>query len=115
MGYVIFYKYKPNKLIIEEYIALEDRSFNQLIRKSMIYFNAYNIRIPIFSHIEEKNITKFGFFIEPTFIAKSLGKIRLPFLTRPLVKNPSQEDFILESKIDMHDTNNWFFQHSVIH
>ncbi len=115
IGYVIFYKYKPNKLIIEEYIVLENKLFNRLVGRCMTYFNISNVRIPIFSYLEEKNIIKSGFFIEPTFVTKVLGKVRLPFLTRPTTKEPSQKDFMIEPKVDIRDVSNWFFQHSVIH
>ena len=44
----------------------------------------------------------------------TIGKIRLPFLVRPISLYPTDNNFLIDNHIDIRDSANWDFAQSAI-
>ena len=51
----------------------------------------------------------------PIKLMTILGRIKLPFLVRPIIKNPTEKDFIIENQIDLRISNYWQLNQSAVH
>lgn len=115
IGYIVFNKISDSQFMIEEYIAPTIKVLKRLICYSSRYFRTSITRIHVFSQKEELKFKSIGFFFEPLKLMTTIGKIRLPFLVRPITLHPTDNNFIINKHIDIRDSANWDFTQSVIH
>ena len=113
--YIIFRKSSTYQTIIEEYVLATKKTFNRLLRASFRHFDFPVIRTHVLSQPEKKMMKGIGFTMEPFWLMKAMGKIRLPFLVRPSIQEPKNEDFILNNNLDIRCADNWQLNQSAIH
>ena len=86
-----------------------------MLRASFRHFDFPVIRTHVLSQPEKKMMKGIGFTMEPFWLMKAMGKIRLPFLVRPSIQEPKNEDFILNNNLDIRCADNWQLNQSAIH
>lgn len=115
IGYIIFSKRSEFQFMIEEYIAPTRNIFKRLMCFSSRYFRISIIRSHVFSQNEKQKFKSIGFIFEPLKLMTTIGKIRLPFLVRPISLYPTDNNFLIDNHIDIRDSANWDFAQSAIH
>ena len=115
VGYVIFKQTSRFQYVVQEYLSLNEKYLRLLINKSLRHFKISLLRVHAFSVKEKQILSNTGFIFEPVKLIHIIGKVRLPFLVRPQVLNPSEKDFFLNNVLDIRNSHNWSFSQSAIH
>ncbi len=115
VGYVIFKQTSRFQYVVQEYLSLNEKYLRLLINKSLRHFKISLLRVRAFSVKEKQILSNTGFIFEPVKLIHIIGKVRLPFLVRPQVLNPSEKDFFLNNVLDIRNSHNWSFSQSAIH